>query len=88
MAVLIKENGILTHITPENGKNFKLEELQKMVDGLIEIIPVKLSDRILVINEEGKFTKGVNFHATTMANIFEGDYIAGDVVYCEDGEVQ
>jgi len=88
MALLIRENGTLSHITPANGKDFKLEELQKMVDGFIEIISVNLSDRILVINEEGKFTKGINFHATSIANIFKGDFIAGDVVYCESAEVE
>jgi len=88
MALLIRENGTISLITPENGKSFKLEELQKMVDGYIEVIPVNHSDRILVVNEEGKFSKGVNFHATSMAKIFTGDFIAGDVVYCENAEVE
>lgn len=72
-------------IAPQNGTDFSLEELQKAVDGLIEIVNLK-NDKIMVVNEEGKFTKQLNPCATFIAHlqhaILGRDYIAGDVVVC------
>ena len=56
-AYLITEKCGVSQIKPENSKEFKLAEVQKYVDGYIEI--VRLNDeQIMVVNEEGKFTKG------------------------------
>lgn len=91
MARLIKTDGSEKEISPKNGTDFSLEELQKYVDGYIEIIPMD-DGNILVVNEEGKYDCEENEKATEIANengaLFFGDYIAGDVVLCKDGEVQ
>ena len=72
-------------IAPQNGEDFSLEELQKAVDGYIEIVRL-MNDLILVVNDEGKFTKPMNVIATFIAHthkaIAANDYIAGDVVVC------
>lgn len=82
---LMKQNGDVEIIRPQNGEDFALEELQKAVDGLIEIVNLK-NDKIMVVNEEGKFTKQLNPCATFIAHlqhaILGRDYIAGDVVVC------
>lgn len=84
-AYLITVSGDFLKISPENGKDFELKEAQKAVDGLIEI--VYLNDRqIMIINEEGKFSKDYNPFATAIAHLFqsisERDYICGDVIVC------
>lgn len=39
MATLIKADGTKKEIQPQNGTDFSLEELQKYVDGYIQVIP-------------------------------------------------
>lgn len=84
-AYLITEKYGVSQIRPENRKEFKLAEVQKYVDGYIEI--VKLNDeQIMIVNEEGKFVKGCNQIASAIAHLHRAidqrDYIAGDAVIC------
>lgn len=54
MAKIIKTDGTIVEVTPQNGTDFQLEELQKIVGGYIEVL--RLTDNeIMVANEEGKF---------------------------------
>lgn len=81
----ITVEGRIDEISPNNGKAFQLEEVQKRVEGFIEIVYLS-KDRIMIVNEEGKFDKEQNVIATGIANLFHalwrGDYICGDVVVC------
>ena len=92
MATLLKTDGIGTEVEPKNGTDFQLEELQKFVGGYIEII--QLNDgRIMVVNEEGKLQSlEMNDEATEIATehhaLFDGDWICGDVLICNEREVQ
>ena len=90
MATLLKVDGIRTEITPKNGTDFQLEELQKYVGGYIEV--VRLNDgRVMIVNEEGKLYFERNDEATAIATdhhaLFDGDYICGNVVICNEREV-
>lgn len=81
----ITVEGEFIEITPEDGKEFRLDEAQQKVDGLIEII--YLNDlQIMIINEEGKFGKKYNPFATAIADLYQAlwkdDYICGDVIVC------
>nr|DAP58045.1 MAG TPA: protein of unknown function (DUF3846) [Caudoviricetes sp.] len=91
MATLIKTNGSKTEIQPKNGSDFQLEELQKFVDGYIDIINLH-NGQILVINDNAKDVLDSNEEATETAHkhnaIFWWDYICGDVVLCKDDEVK
>ena len=91
MATLIKTDGSKLEIQPQNGLDFQLDELQKVVDGYIDIINLHNGD-ILVINDNGKDVLDSNETATEIAHkhnaIFGWDYICGDVVMCKDEEVQ
>lgn len=55
MATLLKSDGTRKEIQPQNGTDFKLEELQAYVDGYIEIVNLQ-NGEILVINEAGTET--------------------------------
>lgn len=81
----ITVEGSIEEISPNDGKEFQLEEVQKRVEGYIEI--VYLNDKqIMVVNEEGKFDKEFNPIATGIADLHKalgyGDYICGNVVIC------
>ncbi len=85
-AKIIRANGTEEVIVPANGTDFSLEEAQKVVGGLIEV--VNLGDgMIIVCNEEGLFMDfDVNFKATDIclenSSIRPGSAIVGDVLYC------
>ena len=92
MAQIIKVNGNIVEIEPKNGKDFKLDELQKIVGGYIEIVYL-LGGKIMVVDEEGKL-KGypMNPKATEVfqnsCKYFSLDVIVGDVLVCERRQVK
>lgn len=85
-AKIIKADGTEETIVPANGTDFSLEEAQKVVGGLIEV--VNLSDEMIIVcNEEGLFMDfDVNEKATELCHKSEainpGSFIVGDVLYC------
>lgn len=83
MAFLYKTDGEIQEIFPKNNK-FKLEELQRLVDGFIEIIklPTDLHpDCVMIVNELGKSTQPKNEKASSLAK-FD---IFGDVILIAEG---
>lgn len=89
MAEIIKTNGERITIQPKNGKDFKLEELKKIVDGYIEVL--YLGDKLMVLNEDGKLLNlPVNAEATKeyMKVFGPFDIIHGDVLLCGCDEVK
>ena len=87
-ALLYKTDYSVEEIQPANGRYFKLEEMQKYVGGLIEIIPLDgegLEDKLLVVNEEGKLINlPFNLFATVEWEKYYGqtDYVSGDAIIC------
>lgn len=91
MATLIKQDGTKKEVEPNNGSDFQLKEMYELIGcSMIQII--EIGDQIMVIDEEGKFepTPHKNEKATELASnyLFAGDYIAGDALVCESGEVK
>jgi hypothetical protein len=52
--VVMHPDGSITSIAPKNGKHYTLEELQALVGGYIELVPMS-KGRYAVVNEEGMF---------------------------------
>jgi hypothetical protein len=81
---IIQTNGISIYYPPANGKDYTLEEAQKAVDGLIEVVELK-NGNILICNEEA-IIRGMdlNPYATQLAQETYGEEMAifGDVIYC------
>ena len=80
---------VIEDITPDNGQDFTLEELQGHVGGLIEIVEIP-NGYILVVNEEF-LINGPPFNpvATSLARAANPEaYICGDVVLCASGMVK
>lgn len=69
-------------VYPENGTDFKLEELYVFVGSPIEVVYTD-NKQLMVINEEGKI-KGLplNMTATMFSGLFPDDVIAGDALMC------
>jgi len=88
---LIRADGTVQDYPPK-GSTYSLQEMQTAVGGYIEIIRLG-EDHLMVLNEEGKLN-GLphNDLATRLCRpgqeTFDGDWIAGDVVVCRDGDVE
>ena len=82
MATLYRTDGRTRELTPANGVNWSLPELQKLVGGYIEVVPT-LDGKYMVIDEEGKLEhkhKELNYHATRLYKYGRHDPIVGDAV--------
>jgi len=74
--------------TAETFEDTSLESMQQAVGGRIQIIRFGSQEQLMVLDEEGKLkNKPINKVATLLANI-HGDYIVGDVLIAEDGEIE
>lgn len=90
MAKIYKSNGEIVDIEPKNGKDFQLEELNKIVGGYIELVTLP-NDEFMVVNEEGKIRElPVNDNATEIYQRKIGcwDYIVGDCLICKTSQIQ
>lgn len=88
-ATLYKTNGEQKKVTPKNGTDFSLRELQDFVGGYIQCCYFPNDNRVMVINEEGKLDNlPINRQATEIyqKEIYRGDYIVGDALVC-DGDM-
>ena len=88
-AKILKQDGRTIEIEPLNGETFGLEEMYELLGcELIEIVTLRNSEDILVIDEEGKYnnSKVINDEATEIAAKHGGiapyDYIVGDALLC------
>jgi hypothetical protein len=88
-AVILYTDGTMKKVTPQDGKNFSLAELQEIVGGFIEIVPAKQEGKVLVIDEEGK-NKGkiANVAATAFYPFGDEDPIAGNALICDQVMVE
>lgn len=89
--LLITPEASVTEFVPANGRDFTLEELQKGVEGCIQIIDLT-EKTIMVVNEDGKGRLYPNMMATIIAKgcraIYPHDYIAGNAVLCASDMVK
>jgi hypothetical protein len=89
-SLLITAKDELKHTPPANGKAYTLEEMQGLVGGYVQILETPLG-HLMVMDEEGKFKKKpYNMAATTIMRsvLGRGDYVAGDVIYCDRSMVE
>lgn len=91
MATWIKSDGSERQVHPENKKHFKLAELQLLVGGYIEMLPLP-SGGWLVLNEDGKHKDlPRNGRATVLGHscgIADNDFVVGDVLVCSSKEIE
>jgi hypothetical protein len=85
---IIRVDGTREEYQPSNGRHYSLEEMQKAIGGgYIQIVQTK-NGRLMVLDEEGKL-KGfpVNTVATALYLYGDQDPIVGDVLVCEDKNI-
>ena len=87
-ARIIKANGVEIPAVPANGTDFQLSELQAIVGGPVEIVPVPNSDSIIVLHEEGKLEELPINQKATFIYANPHDVIVGDVLVCPTEMVQ
>ena len=82
MAELFEVGHTMRKVEPENGDTFTLEELQKHIDGYVEMIPV--DGKFLIVDEEGRY-KGSPINVNASAIYGEG--LVGNVLVCSAEEL-
>lgn len=93
-AYIIKASGDIQEVSPKNGSDFSLEELQEIVGGYIEVVYFHDgTNRIMIVDEEGKLKNyPINEAASEIAYQGKGvgimDYIVGDVLLCNSKQVK
>lgn len=90
MATIIYTTGERKEVGPANGQYFSLKELQNVVGGYIENLRID-DNHIMVLNEDGKYMKlPHNAQATALVAplLLSWDHIVGDVIVCEDKELE
>jgi hypothetical protein len=89
-ATVYYEDGRIERIMPKNGKNFKLKELQSIVNGMVQIVP--LNGKLMVCNEEGKINGECepNIMATVEWIKVYGttDVIFGNALICDESMIE
>jgi len=83
-------------INPINGKSFKLAELYKLLDcNTIEVVHLGESGLILIIDEDGKFTKPAEHNASATAAWWKfvpwarnQNYIVGKAILCHTSKLR
>ena len=92
MDYYLKTNCKLEIVTPNNGKDYTLEELKTFVGGYIQIIQLTPS-QIMVINEEGKLNglkpnRLATETALLVKAIADNDFIVGNCLVCDKKHVK
>ena len=86
-AILVRPDRSIESIEPENGKDFQLKELYKLIEcDLIEIIYhdklINGKEYIIIIDEEGKLKESpINYIVTSFWNVSR-DFIVGNAIIC------
>lgn len=78
-----------TDIQPKNGKDFELEEMQEIVGGYIQIVPLPRG-RILICNDDG-MSLGLPINklaSLAVTGYVYGDVVMGDVIICDSKMVK
>ena len=92
MAQIIKTTGEVIEVSPKNGTDFKLREMQNIVKHgthrHIEIVYLP-NNKLMVCNEEGKLIGApLNHKATDIIRCWYNDYVCGDVLVCDENEIK
>ena len=94
MAKIIKTTGEVIEVTPKNGTDFSLEEMQEIVNHngnhYIEVINLP-NNKLMIVNEEGKLINApINRKATDifMQSFGACDVVCGNVLVCDGNQVK
>jgi hypothetical protein len=91
-AFLLNPDGRREDVNPKNGKDFKLDELQGLLGGNIQILHMRHGE-LMVINEDGKLLDlPLNKDSTVIAKwkgvISSKDCIVGTVLVCHKSQIK
>lgn len=89
MDMLFNSDGVTKLVSPSNGTDYSLEELQGFVGGYIEIVRLG-ANKVMVINEEGKLHNlPLNIKATGIIQQYgRNDVIVGNALVCSTDKIK
>ena len=87
MATIINVDGTEKTVEPKNGKMFSLEELQKYVNGYIEIVAInsgEYENMLMIVDEEGLLKSN---EINEAASMIAGQRIVGTVLVIDKDQI-
>ena len=87
--ILGRKHSNSSNIDPANGKVFTLEELQRIVKGYVELVPItngEHSGRVMVVDEEGKLKADAQLNKE--ASRIAGQQIVGSVIIIDRDQIE
>jgi hypothetical protein len=90
MAILYKANGKTLEVSPKNNKYFTIEELYEMIGSPVDMRYLA-NDQIVIFHDNGKVLHlAFNVAATEIYQTHgdPNDFLAGDVLLCEQNELE
>lgn len=94
MARIYYTTGESAKVSPKNGQTFQLEELYDLIDcEYIQVLNIPDTNAIAIMDEEGKFNENarINEQMTDYLRrtgaIYPHDFIVGNVIICDDEEL-
>lgn len=93
LALYFKTDGTIIDIKPKNGSKFLLQELQELVGGYIEIIPLFEGEEeeargFIIVSEEESSRSLLNKFNTLSVLFHLKDLIVGDFLFCIGNELE
>jgi hypothetical protein len=88
MAIIIKITGEVVNVEPANGSIFTLKELQKAVNGYIQIVEIitgEHSGKFMIVDEEGLIKPN---QINTVASKIAGQMIVGQVIIIDKDQIE
>jgi hypothetical protein len=82
--IVLRTDGTIKILMPDNGTDFQLAELQKVVEGYIELIHFS-PHYFMVVNEEGLLKK---LPLNNLASSLRGYAIYGNVLLCDKSMIK
>lgn len=89
MGILIKCSGKQIPVFPKNESIFKLREVQELIGGDIEVLPINIDSVMVIVKECESAKLPFNSRATYIAcrnDVFRS--VSGDVLICASDEIE
>lgn len=89
MALLIKQNGEVSHISPADGYAFLPNEIEDILDNTFEILPLSNVSILVYIEDQHISVLQTNNWATALAwrTLKDGEVIKGNVLFMKIKEL-
>lgn len=82
MALIIKADGIMKKVRPENGRNFHVKEIERLIGGKCEMHSLGNQNKLFIHTQQRSVSLDFNWDASDLLNA----PVVGDAIVLSDEE--